>query len=40
MLTRVFPAGQTVGVLHIADAGEVRADLQFAEKWVTSGGVG
>jgi len=29
---RVVPAGQSAGVLYIAEAGEVRADLQFADE--------
>lgn len=29
---RVVPAGQSAGVLHLADAGEVRADIQFADE--------
>ncbi|WP_231112605.1 hypothetical protein [Mycobacterium avium] len=29
---RVLPAGQSVGVLYIADAGEVRADMVFADE--------
>jgi hypothetical protein len=29
---RVIPAGQSAGVLYITDAGEVRADMQFADE--------
>jgi hypothetical protein len=29
---RVVPAGQPAGVLYIADAGEVRANIQFADE--------
>ncbi|MGE2728978.1 hypothetical protein ACQI4F_05855 [Mycolicibacterium vaccae] len=29
---RVIPAGQSAGVLYIADAGEVRADMVFADE--------
>lgn len=29
---RVVPAGQSAGVLYIADAGEVCADIQFADE--------
>lgn len=29
---RVVPAGQSAGVLFIADAGEVHADIQFADE--------
>jgi hypothetical protein len=29
---RVVPAGQSVGVVYIADAGEVRGDMQFADE--------
>lgn len=29
---RVVPAGQSAGVLYIADAGEVRADMVFADE--------
>lgn len=29
---RVIPAGQSAGVLYIADAGEVRADMAFADE--------
>lgn len=28
----VIPAGQSAGVVYIADAGEVRADMQFADE--------
>lgn len=28
----VIPAGQSAGVVYIADAGEVRADIQFADE--------
>jgi hypothetical protein len=31
-IPRVVPAGQSAGVLYIADAGEVRVDLQFADE--------
>lgn len=31
-LPRVVPAGRSVDVLYIADAGEVRADIQFADE--------
>jgi len=29
---RVVPAGHPTGVLYIADAGEVRANIQFADE--------
>lgn len=29
---RVVPAGQPAGVLYVADVGEVRADIQFADE--------
>lgn len=29
---RVVPAGQSAGVVYAADAGEVRADIQFADE--------
>ncbi|WP_241520398.1 hypothetical protein [Mycobacterium paraense] len=29
---RVVPAGQPASVLYVADGGEVRADIQFADE--------
>jgi hypothetical protein len=29
---RVVPAGQSAGVVYLADPGEVRADIQFADE--------
>lgn len=31
-MSRVVPVGQSAAVLYIVDAGEVRADLQFADE--------